>query len=233
MRTSGGASDGRIVPKARSVLVAAGVTMAVTLSALPAFGFLARPVIFAKLGAVTKPPSGWLRFCAENPQECRPSDEGQRDVTLTPDLLQQLYSINAYANDRVKWTPDIELYGKSERWAYPLDRGDCEDIVLLKRRLLAAAGWPISALLIATVDDHATGIGRHAVLTVRTDRGELILDNLTPEILFWYETDYRFLTRQSTADPNVWMAFSADQPRPHDAAQSAKPSTSSSVLPPS
>jgi predicted transglutaminase-like cysteine proteinase len=52
------------------------------------------------------------------------------------------------------------------------------------------------------------------VLTVRTDRGELILDNLTPEILFWYETNYRYLTRQSTADPNVWVSFNPDQARP-------------------
>ena len=234
MRTRGGAGDERIAPKTqRSALTVACVTAALALSALPAFGFLARPVIFAKLDTVAKAPSGWLRFCAENPRECRPSGEGQRDVTLTPDLLQQLFSINAYANDRVKWTPDIELYGKGEHWAYPLDRGDCEDVVLLKRRLLAGAGWPISALLIATVEDHPAGVGHHAVLTIRTDRGELILDNRTPEILFWYETNYRFLTRQSTTDPNVWMAFSADQPRPHRADESTKPLASSAGLPPS
>ena len=42
----------------------------------------------------------------------------------------------------------------------------------------------------------------------------MILDNQTPEILFWYETKYRYLSRQSATDPNVWVAFGAEQPRP-------------------
>jgi predicted transglutaminase-like cysteine proteinase len=195
-------------------MLAASWAAIVLFASAPAYGFLARPVIFAAIGAAAKAPSGWLRFCAANPDECRPTGEEPRDVVLTPDLLQQLFSINAYANDRVKWTSDAELYGKIEHWAYPLDRGDCEDIVLLKRRLLAKAGWPIGALLITTVEDPAAKNERHAVLTVRTDRGELILDNQTPEILFWYETNYRYLLRQSPADPNVWVSFLAEQPRP-------------------
>jgi predicted transglutaminase-like cysteine proteinase len=215
MRTSDRVGHQKAAAKAHKwQIIAVSLAAVMMFSSMPAFGFLARPVIFAALGAVTKAPSGWLQFCAENPEECRPDAGELSDVTLTPDLLQQLFAINAYANDRVKWTSDAELYGKVEHWAYPLDRGDCEDIVLLKRRLLAKAGWPPSALLITTVEDRSADKERHAVLTVRTDRGELILDNQTPEILFWYETNYRFLTRQSTTDPNVWVAFSANQPRP-------------------
>jgi predicted transglutaminase-like cysteine proteinase len=195
-------------------MIAASLAAMAMASSMPAYGFLARPVIFAALGAVTKPPSGWLQFCSDNPAECRPAAEGLRDVVLTPDLLQQLFSINAYVNDRVKWTSDAELYGKTEHWAFPLDRGDCEDIVLEKRRLLANAGWPLGTLLITTVEDRSAKNQLHAVLTVRTDRGELILDNQTPEILFWYETSYQYLTRQSPADPNVWVSFRADQPKP-------------------
>lgn len=198
----------------RMGMAAASVVVTAAVSSMPAYGFLARPAIFAALGSVTKAPSGWLQFCAENPDDCRPIADAPRDIVLTPDLLQQLFAINSYSNDRVKWTSDTELYGKTERWAYPLDRGDCEDIVLLKRRLLAKAGWPMSALLITTVEDRTADKGRHAVLTVRTDRGELILDNQTPEILFWYETNYRYLARQSTIDPNVWVSFDPDQPRP-------------------
>jgi predicted transglutaminase-like cysteine proteinase len=188
-------------------MIAASLAAVVLLGSVPAHAFLARPVIFAAIGAVTKAPSGWLQFCSENPVECRPTAESPRDVILTPVLLQQLFSINSFANDRVKWTSDSELYGKTERWAYPLDRGDCEDIVLLKRRMLAEAGWPVGVLLITTVEDPAARNGRHAVLTVRTDRGEFILDNQTPEILFWYETSYRYLSRQSPTDPNVWVSF--------------------------
>src|SRR5262245_32005364 len=104
----------------RRRLAAASVVTAVLVTSIPAHGFLARPIIFAALGSVTKAPNGWLQFCADHPEECRPLAEAPRDVTLTPDLLQELFSINAYANDRVKWTSDAELYGKTERWAYPL-----------------------------------------------------------------------------------------------------------------
>jgi len=193
-----------------SKIMAALLGCALLLASAPAHSFLARPVIFAALASTTKAPSGWLQFCARDPEECKPATDAPRDVILTADLLQQLYAINRQVNDRVKWTSDAELYGQAEYWTYPLDRGDCDDIVLLKRRLLAKAGWPMSALLITTVDD--PNAGRHAVLTVRTDRGEMILDNQTPEILFWYETAYRYLSRQSPTDPNLWVAF-AEQPK--------------------
>ncbi|MBA7468060.1 hypothetical protein ES707_03301 [subsurface metagenome] len=195
-----------------SKMMAALLAGALLLASAPAHSFLARPVIFAALGSATIAPSGWLQFCARDPGECKPAADAPRDVILTPDLLQQLFSINGYVNDRVKWASDAELYGKAEHWAYPLDRGDCDDIVLLKRRLLARAGWPTSTLLITTVDDPNSG--RHAVLTVRTDRGEMILDNQTPEILFWYETGYRYLARQSATDPNLWVSFAAQPMRP-------------------
>ena len=215
MATPDRADDRNDIPAAHAwKAIVAAVAAAVLLASAPAYGFLARPVIFAAIGAAARPPSGWLQFCAATPEECRPAIEAPRDVTLTPELLEQLFSINGYVNGRVKWTSDAELYGKAERWAYPLDRGDCEDMVLLKRRLLAKAGWPIGALLITTVEDPAVRNELHAVLTVRTDRGELILDNQTPEILFWYETNYRYLLRQSQSDPNLWMSFLPQQPRP-------------------
>lgn len=195
-------------------MAAAGLAIVCLLSAGPAQAFLVRPALLASIGGTTRAPSGWEQFCAENPDECRPAADPAREVTLTPDLLQQLYEINKYVNDRVRWTSDPELYAKAERWAYPLDRGDCEDIVLLKRKLLAKAGWPQGALLITTVDERGVNKGRHAVLTVRSDRGEMILDNQTPEILFWYETNYRYLSRQSVTDPNIWVSFGTDQPKP-------------------
>ena len=98
-----------------------------------------------------------------------------------------------------------------ERWNYPDDGyGDCEDYVLLKRRMLMQAGWPRQALLITVVRDKR-GDG-HAVLTVKTDKGEFVLDNQNPEILLWSQTGYRFVKRQSQADPNTWITLG--EPRP-------------------
>ena len=114
--------------------------------------------------------------------------------------------VNDWVNDTVKPMTDLEHWGVVERWNYPDDGyGDCEDYVLLKRKMLMKAGWPREALLITVVRDKK-GDG-HAVLTVKTDRGEYILDNQENEIVPWYRTGYRFVKRQSQSDPNTWVAL--------------------------
>jgi hypothetical protein len=106
---------------------------------------------------------------------------------------------------------DLEQWGVVERWSYPdTGKGDCEDYVLLKRRMLIQAGWPREALLITVVRDKK-GDG-HAVLTVKTDKGEFILDNQEEKVLPWFDTGYRFVKRQSQSDPNLWVALG--DPRP-------------------
>ena len=106
---------------------------------------------------------------------------------------------------------DLEHWGVVEKWSYPDDGyGDCEDYVLLKRRMLMQAGWPRSALLITVVRDQ-NGDG-HAVLTVRSNKGEFILDNQNEKIVLWSETGYRFVKRQSQSDPNVWVLLGEPNP---------------------
>ena len=119
-----------------------------------------------------------------------------RDAVLTAKAWKELVRINASVNDTVKPVTDLEHWGVAERWNYPDDGyGDCEDYVLLKRKMLMQAGWPRQALLITVVRDKQ-GDG-HAVLTVKTDKGEFILDNQNEEVLLWSDTGYRFVKRQS------------------------------------
>lgn len=47
----------------------------------------------------------------------------------------------------------------------------------------------------------------HAVLTVKTDRGEFILDNETQDIVLWWETGYQLVNPQSQTDPNIWVSL--------------------------
>jgi predicted transglutaminase-like cysteine proteinase len=54
----------------------------------------------------------------------------------------------------------------------------------------------------------------HAILTVKTDKGEFVLDNQTDEILLWSDTGYRFVKRQSQANPNVWISLGDPRPAP-------------------
>ena len=164
------------------------------------------PVIYASVGATARAPIGWVEFCIEYKTECATKPAAPRDVVLSPKAWSDLVEVNAWVNDNIKPMTDQEHWGVIERWNYPDDGyGDCEDYVLLKRRMLMQAGWPRQALLITVVRDKK-GDG-HAVLTVKTNRGEFILDNEEADVLPWNKTGYRFIKRQSQSDPNIWVAL--------------------------
>jgi predicted transglutaminase-like cysteine proteinase len=169
--------------------------------------------LYVEVSELARAPIGWVEFCASNPAECATIPSLPRDVVLTSKAFKDLESVNRYVNESVKPMTDLEHWGTIEKWSYPDDGyGDCEDYVLLKRRLLMRAGWPREALLITVVRDRKDE--GHAVLTVKTDRGEFILDNQAEEILRWFETGYRFVKRQSQADPNLWVSLGDPRPSP-------------------
>jgi predicted transglutaminase-like cysteine proteinase len=58
--------------------------------------------------------------------------------------------------------------------------------------------------LLMTVVLQPNGEG-HAVLTVRTDHGDFILDNMRNKVLLWSETEYTYLKRQSSSNPGRWV----------------------------
>jgi predicted transglutaminase-like cysteine proteinase len=167
---------------------------------------------FVPVGQTTRAPIGWVEFCIEYKKECTAKPSAPRDVVLSPKAWTDLVQVNTWVNDAVRPVTDIEHWGVVERWNFPDDgKGDCEDYVLLKRRMLIEAGWPREALLITVVRE-ANGDG-HAVLTVKTDKGEYILDNQSTEVKLWLETPYRFVKRQSQHDQNVWVSLSDPQQR--------------------
>jgi len=163
-------------------------------------------LLFINVGDQARPPIGWVEFCRHRSWECNVAPSAARDAVLTQKSWKELVRINRLVNTRIRPMTDLDHYGVVEKWAYPDDGyGDCEDYVLLKRRMLMEAGWPREALLITVVRDKK-GDG-HAVLTVKTDQGEFVLDNQNEEILTWSETGYRFVKRQSQSDPNVWVSL--------------------------
>jgi predicted transglutaminase-like cysteine proteinase len=162
--------------------------------------------LFVSVGDVARAPIGWVEFCSDRPWECNVAPTAPRDVALTGKAWKDLVRINRLVNDRIRPMTDLEHFGTVERWSYPDDGyGDCEDYVLLKRRMLMEAGWPREALLVTVVRDQK-GDG-HAILTVKTDRGEFVLDNQNEHVVLWSESGYRFVKRQSQSDPNVWVAL--------------------------
>jgi predicted transglutaminase-like cysteine proteinase len=175
-------------------------------------------MLYVAVGDNTRPPIGWVQFCEARPWECNTQRMTPRDVQYTAAAKRELERINRFVNDRIKPLTDLEHYGVVEKWTYPEDGyGDCEDYVLLKRRMLMQLGWPRSALLITVVRDKK-GEG-HSVLTVRTDKGEFILDNQVEEVLPWAETGYRYIKRQAQHDPNLWVSLGDDRPTPFVAAR--------------
>ena len=178
---------------------------------VPSWTGAAERMAYIAVGEATRPPIGWIQFCEERPRECKAEATEPRDVQLTKAAFKELERVNRYVNDHVKPMTDLEHYGVIEKWTYPEDGyGDCEDYVLLKRRMLMQLGWPRGALLITVVRDKK-GDG-HAVLTVRSDKGEFILDNQEAEILPWSDTGYRYVKRQSQSDPNVWVSLGDHRP---------------------
>ncbi len=150
------------------------------------------------------PPIGYVSFCASFPAECQ--RHGEIDaVAITRNLWTELIAVNRVINKRIEPVTDLEFHNTEEYWTLPKDRGDCEDYVLLKRQALIRQGWPSGALLVTVVFDEV-GDG-HAVLIVRTDRGEFVLDNKIDEIRIWSQTPYRYVKRQSVSDPDIWVAI--------------------------
>ena len=168
-------------------------------------------LLYASLGDTTRAPIGWIEFCSEQPDECSGGPTQPRDIVMSQTAWRDLVKINRWVNETIQPMTDMDHWGVIEKWSIPTDGyGDCEDYVLLKRKMLIDAGWPRAALLITVVRDRQ-GEG-HAVLTVKTDKGEFILDNQNENVVAWTETGYRFVKRQSQSDPNVWVALGDTRP---------------------
>ncbi|MGN6683782.1 MAG: transglutaminase-like cysteine peptidase [Devosia sp.] len=157
-------------------------------------------------GGLTSQPIGHYEFCKANPAECSIHPQDLRPAQLTRATWDMIVGVNDRVNAAVKPMSDYDIYGKDEVWAYP-DKGvgDCEDYVLEKRRDLARAGFSLADLLI-TVVRKPDGEG-HAVLTVRTDKGDYILDNLSDKVKLWTHTPYRYLKRQAEDDTGHWVSI--------------------------
>ncbi|HEU4985764.1 MAG TPA: transglutaminase-like cysteine peptidase [Rhizobiaceae bacterium] len=164
---------------------------------------------FMVTGGVTSQPIGHYDLCKKMPAECLIRSRNQRPEKMSPALLRLITDVNLAVNRAVKPVNDIEIFGRDEVWAYPVNGiGDCEDYVLEKRRRLMKSGLSVANLLI-TVVRKPDGEG-HAVLTVRTDKGDYILDNLTSRVALWNNTNYRFLKRQASFDSGRWVTLRED-----------------------
>ena len=168
---------------------------------------------YAAVGEATSVPYGWVDFCQRYQGECDGAGASPVDINFSTKAAREIDRVNRWVNTHVEPVSDMDHWGLIDRWDYPIDgRGDCEDYALLKRKLLIEMGFPRQALLMTVVKDEA-GEG-HAILTLKTNKGEFVLDNLNNETRPWTASGYRFVKRQSQQDPNVWVMLGAPAEAP-------------------
>jgi len=160
---------------------------------------------YMRVFGASHPPYGFVQFCERTPEECRQGPQEEQRLSASPQRLSELDAVNRAVNREIAPATDLELYGLTEYWTLPTNKGDCEDYALLKRKRLMARGWPASALLLTVVrDDRGEG---HAVLTARTVQGDFILDNKVDEVKAWHRTPYEYIMRQSYLNTMMWMSL--------------------------
>lgn len=148
-------------------------------------------------------PPGFPDFCARFADQCAIPPGPRTVLTLDDQMWRRLNAVNHAVNAAIKPQDDLSHYGHEEYWTIPTDgRGDCEDYALTKRRDLLRAGLPASAVRIAVVYSLKTAL--HAVLTVSTDKGDLVLDSLTDDILLWNATDFTWIEVQNPTNAMHW-----------------------------
>lgn len=167
----------------------------------------------AAVGPKTSVPYGWVGFCNRYGPECDGPALPAIDIDLTAAKFRDIEQVNRTVNTSVQAITDMDHWGVVDQWDYPTDgKGDCEDFALQKRKLLIAEGFPQQALLMTVVRD-GEGEG-HAILTIKTNRGEFVLDNLNDRVKPWTESGYAFVKRQSQEDQNVWVSIGTPAPSP-------------------
>ena len=158
-------------------------------------------------------PFSFVKFCLDYPSDC-PKSTGAARVRLTRERSAELSSVNRAVNAAIRPKPDTS---ELRYWRLDVDAGDCNSFAVQKRHELIRRGWPAAALALTTAKT-ARGEG-HLVVTVRTDRGDLVLDNLRSSVVSWQKTGYDWIMRQSERNPQYWVELDGGQPEPVDAAQ--------------
>ena len=194
----------------RLASVAAGLAAVFVVLQTPTLASAGVQATAAMTGTQTSVPYGWVDFCQRYDGECAGPRLPAVNLALTPKRMRDIKQVNRWVNSHIIAVSDFDHWGLADRWDYPIDgKGDCEDYALLKRKMLMELGVPRQALLMTVVKDGNDD--GHAILSIKTDQGDFVLDNLNDEVKPWNAATYRFVKRQSQEDPNVWVAIAPAQ----------------------
>ena len=194
----------------RKFLKAAAVLSAALLVGLQAAdaGLLGMPMNLRgaiqriKFEEPTMAPMAYTMFCLHYKGECTPHVRFRGGpVHLTADRWADLVDVNKSVNKAI--IPQRET--RAETWLINPDHGDCNDYAVTKRHELIKRGWPARVLLLSEVvvpnGEH------HLVVVVRTNSGDLVLDNLTPQIRPWSRAPYQWVRIQLPNNARLWASL--------------------------
>ena len=157
----------------------------------------------------TLAPMAHTMFCLRYEDECRASPLFRGGpVFLTEQRWADLREVNRTVNRDIIPEPN-EMGLAAETWLINPRHGDCNDYAVSKRHELLKRGWPARAMLLAVVEIKSTE--HHLVLVARTKGGDLVLDNLTPQIKPWSRTPYRWVRIQTPGNPRYWATVASNQ----------------------
>lgn len=150
----------------------------------------------------TLSPFQHVRFCLRYPADCKSDSTETTTVELTAETLDTMQRVNRDVNLSIMPVAKSDAIADGG-WTISPVSGDCNDYAVTKRHELLQKGLPAKALRLAVVKT-SSGIG-HLVLVVSTNKGNLVLDNLSETIVPWQVTRYQWLKIQSSADARFWF----------------------------
>jgi predicted transglutaminase-like cysteine proteinase len=150
----------------------------------------------------TLSPFQHVRFCLRYPADCKSDPTETTTVELTAETLETMDRVNRDVNASIMPVARSNAIADGG-WTLSPASGDCNDYAVTKRHELVQNGFPANAVRLAVVKT-SSGIG-HLVLVVSTNKGNLVLDNLSETILPWQLTKYHWVKIQSSSDARYWF----------------------------
>jgi len=121
----------------RSMPITAAITISMLLSIPQAFAHDGPESPFMVTSGHASAPYGFVRFCASHSNDCAALNTSYVRAAGSPANLAELDRVNRRVNQAIEPVTDRDQYGIEEFWTIPTNgRGDCEEYVLLKRRML-------------------------------------------------------------------------------------------------
>lgn len=154
-------------------------------------------------GRVTRAPAGWLNHCMASPERCIVPVKPVR-LAASSAVLGLIDRVHREVNRAIR--AEVEPLGR-DFWQVSPIAGDCEDYALTKQAALIAAGLPPGSVRLATAELQDGTL--HAVATVETEAGTLVLDNLESAVVPLRALPYRWLRLQGPDGGLRWLELAS------------------------